>query len=41
LARLRDYENRVLHKNSERKNRAGSVVFEWMVPSKIQTSLNI
>ncbi len=41
LQQLLEYEGRILQKNSERKERAGSVVFEWMVPSKIQTSLNI
>lgn len=41
LKELQAYEDKVIEKNRERKERSGSFVFAWMLPSKIQSSLNI
>jgi hypothetical protein len=41
LKRLHAYEERIIETNAERRKRAGAVTFEWMLPSEIQTSLNI
>ena len=41
LKELQEYEDRVIEKNRERRERSGSFVFCWMLPSKIQSSLNI
>jgi hypothetical protein len=38
---LREHEDNIVAVNRERKEKNNSITLEWMLPSKMQTSLNI